>query len=513
MLWSVLDAIRWTNDLRREMCANKSIHSSPVEPPAPNPWREQVPEEPDDDVSVQQSPWIWPSHLQLHLLCHSLTAIVSLNMWFYILHLKLCGHLFMQWSTVCVKMLCPSFEWNDVKWPFLILPNCKWKERLTLLGAIPGYLCKLLLRDSYYRPKPQSPTNSQPKVKPQISPTKKAMLLALAAFATIQSTQSLQPCKLRKCLQRFKNPSGGLHTNRLSQSKTQQAVHKAFITRVAEDTAEFEKTLSKVTDENVGGGCSKPRCISSVVDSGASFTAIKDLTLVMPNSMQKLPVPIELDGIAGGCTVEYKCMIQFECVDKNGDPFTRQTIAYYHPDLPCTLLSPQAFLKDQHHQKMNSDTGPSKVEDCFTIYRHKVAWHSDGTHLMDLPYDVHFLPRLHLFPVGKSETILKAYHTSVLSPSNKNLSPLKKIWLRLHNVLGHPSFSLVQQLAVAGWFDTKVLGLPQLPASEAPMCEACKYGKQTRRPDGTTTVSKVQEKEGALKQGLTEPGQRIFSDS
>ena len=44
------------------------------------------------------------------------------------------------------------------------------------------------------------------------------------------------------------------------------------------------------------------------------------------------------------------------------------------------------------------------------------------------------------------------------------------------------------------------------------MCEACKYGKQTRRPDGATTVVKVKEKEGALKEGLTEPGQRIFSD-
>ena len=157
-------------------------------------------------------------------------------------------------------------------------------------------------------------------------------------------------------------------------------------------------------------------------------------------------------------------------------------------------------------------TSTSSVEDCFTIYRNKVEWHSGGIHLMDVPYDSSFLPRLQLFPKGQSESVLKAFHASVLSKSNKNLSPLKRMWLKLHHMLGHPSFSVVQQLAVGGWFDTKALGLSRLSLSEAPMCEACKYGKQTRRPDGTTKVSRLTHKDGALKQGFTMPGQRVFSD-
>ena len=110
---------------------------------------------------------------------------------------------------------------------------------------------------------------------------------------------------------------------------------------------------------------------------------------------------------------------------------------------------------------------------------------------MDIQYDGAMLPRLQMFKIGQAESVLKAFHASVLGPNNKNLSPLKKVWLRLHHILGHPSFSLVQQLAAGGWFDAKALGLSQLPPNQAPMCEACKYGKQHRLPDKTTTTSNV----------------------
>ena len=65
----------------------------------------------------------------------------------------------------------------------------------------------------------------------------------------------------------------------------------------------------------------------------------------------------------------------------------------------------------------------------------------------------------------------------------------QKIWLKLHHILGHPSFALTRQLAISGWFGPQALGLSQLPLSDAPMCEACKYGKQTRKSDGTTVTS------------------------
>ena len=68
--------------------------------------------------------------------------------------------------------------------------------------------------------------------------------------------------------------------------------------------------------------------------------------------MVKLDVPLLLDGIAGGIIVEYKCESQFDCIDKDGNSFTCRTEAYYHEQLPCMLLSPQAFLNTQHLQKL-----------------------------------------------------------------------------------------------------------------------------------------------------------------
>jgi hypothetical protein len=119
---------------------------------------------------------------------------------------------------------------------------------------------------------------------------------------------------------------------------------------------------------------------------------------------------------------------------------------------------------------------------------------------------------MQLFPSGQAIPTLKAFHMSVLRDSNKNLTPLQKIWLKLHHKLGHPSFSLVQQLAAGGYFSAPALGLSQLKMTDAPMCEACKYGKQVRRPDDTTTTTKNPDVIGSLKEGATAPGMKIFSD-
>ena len=493
----------WSNNLRREETDEVSNHFSNNTVPEPDQWRyEEEEEQPIEEEEKERV--LWPNSLSLHLLSSSWTAVVSIHMWFYILHLKLFGHRFKSWSICCVKQLSPSITWDDIKWPLLILPHCKFKDAIKLVSYMPSYLWPLLTRDTYYHPKPQLPAKKEPKSKPK---PPNLLLKALALLATVQaaSGESMQlksDIKLRQSLQRFKNPAGGLYTDRLSNSTSQKEVHKALVSKIHSDTKEFQESIGE-----------EHPIISTVLDTGASFTAVPDKTLIVPNSLHKLSTPIELDGIAGGCSVNHCCVIEFECVDKHGDTFQKQTAAYYHPELPCTLLSPQSLLRDEHNSKIHSsEQALSKEEQYFKVLRNKVEWHEDGKHLMDILYDSSFIPRLQMFKVGTAGPVLKGFHASVTGPSNRNLSPLKKVWLRLHHILGHPSFSLVQQLAAGGWFDAKAMGLSQLPPSQAPMCEACKYGKQVRIPDGNTVTSKVQAKEGALKVGFTEPGQRIFSD-
>jgi hypothetical protein len=268
-------------------------------------------------------------------------------------------------------------------------------------------------------------------------------MTAMTALATLSAPAPFQlssDAQLRRALTRYKNPLGGLNTNKLSLSTAQSSPHQALLTQLHNSDMEFKECINHFALP----------IYSAVIDSGASFTSINNKSLVVPRTMFKMDVPIMLDGIAGGITVEYKCEIEFECIDKGGNSFLCRTDAYYHEKLPCMLLSPQAFLHTQHLQKLGRHDIQSLVEDHFSIFRNRVEWHADGKHLLSVPYDQSFLPRMQLFPSGQAVPTLKAFHNSVLQDSNKNLTPLQKIWLKLHHKLGHPSFSLVQQLAAGG---------------------------------------------------------------
>ena len=70
---------------------------------------------------------------------------------------------------------------------------------------------------------------------------------------------------------------------------------------------------------------------------------------------------------------------------------------------------------------------------------------------------------------------------------------------------------LVKQLGMAGYLGPPGLSLCQVQDHDVPMCEACKYGKQTRRPDHTTITTKNPDTTGGLKEGITIPGEQSYS--
>lgn len=53
--------------------------------------------------------------------------------------------------------------------------------------------------------------------------------------------------------------------------------------------------------------------------------------------------------------------------------------------------------------------------------------------------------------------------------------------------------------------------MPEL-LGKPPCCGSCLYGRQVKKPDGTTTTSKNPETTGGLKKDVLVPGQRIYSD-
>ena len=216
-----------------------------------------------------------------------------------------------------------------------------------------------------------------------------------------------------------------------------------------------------------------PHVFTCIVDSGCSFSATNTFTDVEPSSIRKLREPINLGGIAGGLSIEYIGKANWETLNDAGDVVSFHEDVLIHPALPDRLLSPQAFLRGR------------KGQEHFRVFHDRAEWHRDGSRLLTMEYDSSFLPRLILFSKGESISTLKSF-TSVLHSSNSNLTALQKIWLRWHYKLGHLSFSHVQSLAIGGLLDTLALGLRHSKTTTHPLCTACQYGKQVRRPDHTT---------------------------
>jgi hypothetical protein len=60
--------------------------------------------------------------------------------------------------------------------------------------------------------------------------------------------------------------------------------------------------------------------------------------------------------------------------------------------------------------------------------------------------------------------------------------------------------------------DRHALGLERNPLIGKPKCAACQFGKQVRRPGGTTVTTKHPDHIGTLKEGLLKPEDTVFTD-
>ena len=267
----------------------------------------------------------------------------------------------------------------------------------------------------------------------------------------------------------IQHPSGSLDTNQLSLSTSASSPDKT-------NAKDFALRLPSAVS-----------ILASTVDSAASFTNITNETFVVSGSMAQLDDPVVLDGIASGIVIDNKCQIQYGCTYLDEDPCLFETEA----EFPTTLLSPQAFLHQLHLQYFAVHS-PSTSEDHFKILGNRIEVQIDDHH-HPLKYDSSFLPHMQKFKPGPAITSLNVFQVSVLNKLNKNLTASQKVWLNLHSTHDHPSFSLVQQLAASGYLDAKSLDL-----IDASLCEACNHGKCTRKPAGSTRVTKNSDVEGSI---------------
>ena len=410
----------------------------------------------------------YPAALGLALFSSTTMVSISILMWFYNFHLKCGGTNWINWTIKTCKRVFPT-SFADIR-----------------------------LKDSYNGP----PIATPPKLmiaaaratSPKMVRHKAKLLAALTMLGTVagqRETFLLQSdVQLRQNLRKYRLPNtGALGTNRLNPK-----VRRALLQQMQDQDDIFQE-ISK----------NEPNTYSTIIDTGASASCVNDRNILVPGSLRRLQKPIKLDGIAGGQMVEYTGRVELETLDANGNLFSIQTKVMLNENLPCILISPQSVLKeavDQHN---------GNKQDHFSVYHDRGEWIAGDNCALTVNYDSSFLPRVTFFTKGHAESSLTAFY-NVLHDSNKNLTPLQKVWLRWHTKLGHLSFAHVQKLAGANYLDTHALALSDLPKSAWPHCEACRYGKQVRTPDKTTITTKNPEAVGRLTEGRLTPGQTIFCD-
>ena len=104
---------------------------------------------------------------------------------------------------------------------------------------------------------------------------------------------------------------------------------------------------------------------------------------------------------------------------------------------------------------------------------------------------------------------------STTAATNTNLGPAEKELLRWHNRLGHIGMwkvLLMRTGVLATSEATRRLHTAASKLSNLPLCSACQFGKQRRRPEPGKTITVVRKRDGALKDQRLLPRQTVSVD-
>jgi hypothetical protein len=392
-----------------------------------------------------------------------LLTCVKIHLWFFNLLLKGCGIDWWSWLKATTKTVLPTRRDG----------------------------CVQFFRDTYDKDNPQLPHKRPRRRHPDsMVPTQTQMLL-LTAFSALNSSESptfqlTSELKLYSKLRKFRGYQGMLDTTRVPEPDL------SALRNVIHLTSQGSHDMNEVVQGS----------FTAIADSGCSITCTNCSDDFLPGTMEELPSPITLGGIAGGLTVTQCGQVAWETVDDFGNIVSLQTKAFLQEQLPCRLFSPQAFLKHSSQ----------KVDDHFRVYSDRAEVHQNGVKLLTMPFDSSFLPRITMFRRGTAQATLAALNATLVGETNSNISPWTKHWLRWHYKLGHLGFEHVRRLGVAGYLDTKALNLTKSELAAAPKCAACCYGKQARKPDNVNPKSQKPSTKGALLKDQLMPGDRIFTD-
>ena len=105
--------------------------------------------------------------------------------------------------------------------------------------------------------------------------------------------------------------------------------------------------------------------------------------------------------------------------------------------------------------------------------------------------------------------MIQTCNGSVTEEQNQNLTTAQKLLLKWHFQLGHVSFSLLKWIAREGYLGADAA---HMASADTPLCASCQYGKGKCLPTHGVKQQANPDVEGALKDGVLQPGQVVAMD-
>ena len=231
---------------------------------------------------------------------------------------------------------------------------------------------------------------------------------------------------------------------------------------------------------------------------------------------------LHVDGIGKGLKIHGIGHVAWTFVAKNGTYRTLRLPCYYVPSANCRIASIQKILKEYPRETVTIGQDALELSGSEEVPGIRVPFSKQSRLPVAATVLEHDNPRAYAGrsnsrEKNKLETIKRSHsQCSLVSPTNSNLSEPEKELLRWHYRLGHIGIKRVQWL-----FRQGVLGLSEkarrLQSTAAklttgPMCTACQYAKQRRKPQPGKTTTPIKREQHSLKRNELFPGSEVSID-
>jgi hypothetical protein len=214
--------------------------------------------------------------------------------------------------------------------------------------------------------------------------------------------------------------------------------------------------------------------LSLILDTGASVGVTHCL-----GDFKTPPTPVQsttLQGIAAGLTVRGVGTATYTVLDDTGHPVTLHIPGtLYVPGCPSRLLCPRQVL-------VSDTSGEARC----TLTTKGIHLFLNGHNISALYQTHHNLPILNTAPTiacyqafchHTQSTTLPSSPSGVSNPVAAPLTLAQQIKLQWHQRLNHVNFDQLHR-----WMRQGLLKVsPEVISSPPPVCQACSYGKATRR--------------------------------